>query len=87
MKLNAEALAEKEAKKASAPQDNEGGRDDNMVTPSKATKPPPSPPSLKRRAPPGVSMNTNSAGSNPGEVMYDWERFRPVNIPFDPIKH
>ena len=56
MKLNANGLADQEAKKPSTTQDSEGEKKDNVVTPVKPTKKP-SPSSIfRKRAPLGYAL-------------------------------
>ena len=84
MKLNAKALADNEAKKPSVKEGNEDGNGESVVTPTQPSKEPSPPFILRKRAPMGSALLQQDEDDDQGEVLYDKECFRPVNIAFDP---
>ena len=96
MKLNAKALAEKEAKKPAARESSEEGKEDSVVTPIQ-----PSCGKGKERgrkggqcghshptwAPMASALLPQDKEDEQDKALYEQERFRPMNIPFDPETH
>ena len=87
MKLNAKALAENEAKKPAPRGRNEGEKEDSVVTPTQPSKKPCPLFILRKRVPMGSALLPQDEEYDEGEVLYDQERIRAVNIPFDPEVH
>ena len=87
MKLNAKALAENEAKKPVARESNEEGKEDSVVTPIQPPKKS-SPPFILRKRPSMASaLLPQDKDDEQDKALYKQERFRPMNIPFDPEVH
>ena len=87
MKLNAKALAEKEAKKPAARESSEEGKEDSVVTPIQPSKKPSPPFILRKRAPMASALLPQDKEDEQDKALYEQERFRPINIPFDPEVH
>ena len=87
MKLNAKALAEKEAKKPATRESSEEGKEDSVVTPIQPSKKPSPPFILRKRAPMASALLPQDKEDEQDKALYEQERFRPINIPFDPEVH
>ena len=87
MKLNAKTLAESEAKKPAARERNEEEKEDSVVTPIQPSRKPSPPFILKKRAPMASALLPQEKEDEQDKALYEQERFRPVNIAFDPEVH
>ena len=88
MNLNAKALAaDNEARKPSARQNNEGEKEDSVVTPTKPSKKPSPPFLLRKRAPMGSALLGKDPEEDQEEVVYDQEHSKPRNVPCNAEVH